>query len=97
MQPERNDREKIVNFTAFFALAIIALLIVIKNFFPIVGIEIKGTFVNVLETLQNVFMLLTLGIAGYSFVSGKKKGWKTAYWIIIAIFVVATVLIWFRK
>ena len=97
MQPEDKDRAKIVNFTAFFALAVIALLIVIKNFFPIIGIEIKGTFVNVLETLQNVFILLTLGIAGYSFVCDKKKGWKTAYWIIIAIFVIATVLIWFRK
>lgn len=96
MQPEKNGKEKIVNFTAFFALAIIALLIVIKNFFPIIGITVQGTFVNVLETLQNVLMLLTLGIAGFNFVKDKKKGWKIAYWIIIAIFVIATVLVWFK-
>lgn len=96
MKPTNSDRNAIVEFAAFFTLAIIALLIVIKNFFPIIGIEMKGTFINVLETLQSVLMLVTLGIAGFSFVNGKKKGWKIAYWIIIGIFVVATVLVWFK-
>lgn len=90
----KNKNDNIVNFAAFFALAIIALLIVIENFFPVIGINITGTFVNVLRTLQSVLMLLTLGISGYNFVRGKKKGWKIAYLVIIVIFIAAVVLIW---
>lgn len=97
MQPEKNGKDKIINFTAFFALAVIALLIVIENFFPIIGIKITGTFVSVLRTLQSVLILLTLGIAGYNFVKDKKKGWKIAYWIIVGIFVAAIVLIWINN
>ena len=79
MKPSKTDKEVLVNCAAFFALAIIALLIVIENFFPIIGINITGAFLNVLRTLQSVLMLVTLGIAGYSFVKGKKKGWKISW------------------
>lgn len=97
MQPERNGKDKFINFIAFFALAIIAILIVIENFFPIIGIKIEGTFVSILRTLQSILILLTIGIAGYNYVKDKKKGWKIAYWIIVGIFVAAIVLIWINN
>ncbi|MDY6367743.1 MAG: hypothetical protein SPL13_04440 [Clostridia bacterium] len=94
MKPEKND--KIINMLAFFTIAIIAILIVIMYFFPVIGIEVKGAFLSVLQTLQNVLILIVVGLAGFEFVRNRKKGWKIAYWIFIAIFVVATVFIWIQ-
>ena len=92
MKPQRNDQ--IINTLAYFAIALIAILIVIQYFFPVIGIKIEGAFLHVLQTLQNVFILIVLGLAGYNFVNGKKKGWVISYWVFVIIFVVATIFIW---
>ena len=92
MKPQKNDQ--LINTLAYFAIALIAILIVIQYFFPVIGIEIKGAFLHVLQTLQNVFILIVLGLAAYNFVNGKKKGWIISYWVFVIIFIVATIFIW---
>ena len=86
---------KILNLLAFFALIIVAILIVVNNLLPIIGIEIKGALFNLLNTIKEIFILIIVGISAYNYVAGKTKGWTIAFWIAVIIFVVGVVLIWF--
>ena len=89
MEPEKKSTTKLVNAFAFFTMAIIATLIILEN---VLGLT--GTFVYAMKTAESVLMLLTLGISAFNFVKDKEKGWKIAYWIIIAIYVAAIAFIW---
>ena len=47
---------KILNFLAFFSLAIVAILIVVNNLLPLIGIEIRGALFNLLNTVKEIFI-----------------------------------------
>ena len=87
---------KIVNALAFFSLLILALLLTIKYLFPLIGINIQWDVFNVLETIQNVFVLIVIATCAYSFVANKAKWVIVVYWISIVIFIVAVVLMWVK-
>jgi len=84
----------LVNFLSYIALLVIALLIVTGNLLPIFGIEIKGTFISVLNTIRNVLILVVIGFAAFNYIPGKPKWIKILFWISIVVFVVGTCLIW---
>ena len=85
----------VLNLLSFVSLIIVAVLIVVNNLLPIIGIETKGAFFNVLRTIQEIFTVIVIGVSAYNFVAKKGKGLKIAFWIAIAIFVVGIVLLWF--
>lgn len=79
---------------AFFALIILSTLLLVKFFLPIIGINISGVFVLVLETIQNVLVLVLIGVLAYRFSKDGKKWVKIVYWCALAVYVVAIVLMW---
>ena len=85
----------LLNLMAFVALIIVAVLIVVNKFLPIVGIETKGAFFNVLETIQLLFTIIIIGISAYNFVANKGKGLKITYWVAVVFFIASIVLLWF--
>ena len=85
----------LLNLLSFVSLIIVAVLIVVNNLLPIIGIETKGPFFNVLRTIQEIFTVIVIGVSAYNFVAKKGKGLKITFWIAIAIFVVGIVLLWF--
>ncbi|MBE5734074.1 MAG: hypothetical protein E7347_03375 [Clostridiales bacterium] len=83
-----------LNALSFFALMIIGLLLVIERLLPIVGINISGVMVGVLSTVKDVFVLIVIGLSAYNFTSGNTRLIKNLFWIAVAIYIVATVLLW---
>lgn len=91
----KSENKNIFNFFSFIVLVIVALLILVNNLLPLIGVEIKGAFFGVLTTIKEVFILIVVGFSAYWFVASKKKAWKIIYWIAIALFVTGIVLYWF--
>ena len=92
MKGEKNA----LNLISFVALVIISFLLLITRILPMVGLNIEGSLVNLLETVKNVLVLIVIGINAYSFASNNKKWIKILFWVAIIVFVVATVLIWIK-
>lgn len=90
----KGSNKNVLNLMAYIAFIVVALLIVVNNLFPIMGIIIGGTLWNVLETVKNVLILLVLGIMAFNFTSGQAKWVKIIYWVALVIFVVGTVILW---
>lgn len=80
----------LVNVLAFLALAAAAILLVIG---PILGFLHKGTPVmQALNLVAQYCLLAAIAIPGWFFVRGKRKGWKIAYFIFLAIYIAGTIL-----
>ncbi len=90
-----NSNKNILNLFSFIALIIVAVLIVINNLLPIVGVNITGAFFSILNTIKEVLILIVVGISAYNFVAGKSKTYKIIYWIAIGLFIAGIILIWF--
>lgn len=91
----KNSNKNILNLFSFSALIIVAILVVINNLLPIIGVEIKGSLMGVLSTIKDVLILLVVGLSAYAFVEGKTKAWKITFWVSVAVFAVGIILIWF--
>lgn len=91
----KNSNKNILNLFSFSALIIVAILVVINNLLPIIGVEIKGSLMGVLSTIKDVLILLVVGLSAYAFVEGKTKSWKITFWVSVAVFAVGIILIWF--
>ena len=80
----------LVNVLAFLALAAAAILLVIG---PILGFLLEGTPVmQALNLVAQYCLLAAIAIPGWFFVRGKRKGWKIAYFIFLAIYIAGTIL-----
>ena len=85
-------KKSTINFIAFVALFIVAVLILVNNILPLVGITIGGMLFTVLETVKDVLFLVIVGVSAYSFVANKTKAWKIIFAVIFVIFVVGIIL-----
>ena len=54
----KESNKNFLNVLSYVAFLTIALLLAITNFLPLIGVVIKGTIVNFLETLKNVLILI---------------------------------------
>ena len=86
--------KNILSILSYISLIIIAFLIIIQNFLPIIQIKITGGFVRLLDTIKNILILIVVGCAGHNFTIGRKKSIKVVFWVAVAIFIVGTVLAW---
>jgi len=94
----KNSNKNFINVLSYVALLIIALLLAISNLLPLVGVAVTGPLVNILKTIQNVLILLIIGVLAFRFAFNQGAKWvKVLYWVSIVIFIVGTVLIWFIK
>ena len=83
-----------LNVMAYIAFIVIALLILINNFLPVIGVIIDVKITNVLTTVQNVLVLIVLGILSYKFAMNSAKWVKIVYWIALVVFVTGTIILW---
>lgn len=90
----KKESEKMMATLSFIALVIIALLLAIEYILPLIGVNIEGVLVNILNTVKNVFILIIIGVGAYGFLEGKAKWLVWVYWIAFAIIAVVTVLMW---
>ena len=90
----KNSNKNLLNILSFVALVIIALLLAIENLLPLIGVELRGTLINVLNTVKNIFIMIVVGVSAFNFVSNRAKWLRLFFWIAILIIAVATVLMW---
>lgn len=87
--------KNLLGLISFVALAILAVLIVVDNLLPLIGVTVGGVLFNVLDTVKDVLVLIVLGMSSYAFVKDKSKNVNIAYWVFVGLFVVGTLLSWF--
>lgn len=91
----KESNKNFLNILSYVAFLTIALLLAITNFLPLIGVVIKGTIVNFLETLKNVLILFIIGVLAFKFAFNQGAKWvKVLYWVSLGIFIVGTILIW---
>ena len=87
------SRVSIVDLLAFLALAASAILLVIGPILKLVLANTGGTVVmQALNLVQQYCVLAAIAIPGWYFVRGKRKAWRIAYFIFLAIYVAGTIL-----
>ncbi|MBE5749987.1 MAG: hypothetical protein E7346_03885 [Clostridiales bacterium] len=92
----KSSNKNTLNTLSYVALIIVALLILIENVLPLIGInEIKGPLISVLKTVRNMFVLIVIGISAYNFLPGRAKWVSVLFWVAIIVYVVGTILLWF--
>ena len=74
-----SERSGLINFVAFVAIMVIALLEVFSVLAHFNVLTVGGTLINVLNTIKNVAVILVMGITAYKYASNRKKGVKIAY------------------
>ncbi len=83
----------LVNVLAFCALAAAAILLVIG---PILKrlLENPGgaVIMQALNLVSQYCLLAAIAIPGWFFVKGKRKGWKIAYFVFLAVYIAGTIL-----
>lgn len=90
-----NKQDKgILKTLSYVSLIIIALLVVITNLLPRIGLNINGPIVNLLSTVKDLFVLAVIGITAFDFTHGKENWVRILYWVAVAIFVVGIIFIW---
>ena len=87
------SRVSIVDLLAFLALAASAILLVIG---PILRWALANTggavVMQALNLVQQYCVLAAIAIPGWYFVRYKRKAWRIAYFIFLAIYVAGTIL-----
>lgn len=83
----------LVNVLAFLALAAAAILLVIGPILKwILDNTGGGVIMQALNLVAQYCLLAAIAIPGWFFVRGKRKGWKIAYFIFLAIYIAGTIL-----
>ena len=80
----------LVNVLAFCALAAAAILLVIG---PILKFFLEKTVImQALNLVSQYCLLAAIAIPGWFFVKGKRKAWKIAYFVFLAVYIAGTIL-----
>ncbi|MCD8307758.1 MAG: hypothetical protein LUD51_06010 [Clostridia bacterium] len=95
---EKRDLQKTV---AFWGLALAAITFIVAAIINLVN-RFAGIFdgdlgatlklvMNIFELLSKVFILLAVALPAYSYVRGRKRGWKIFYWVALAVYILCVV------
>ena len=90
----KSSNNKFFSFLSFISIVILGILVLVNALLPAIGVNLSGTLVNLLLTVQQVFTLIVIGFFAYGFVCDKAIGWKVTYWVSLALFVAGIVLNW---
>lgn len=90
----KKDSQNLLATLSFIVLTIFALLLAVEYILPIIGVNLEGTLLNILNTIKNFFIVVIIGVMAFSFIEGKAKWLVWVFWISIIIIIVATVIMW---
>jgi hypothetical protein len=84
-----------LNTLSYVALVLLAVLLFVSKLLPMVGVMIDGTFINILDTVKNILVLIVIGVSAYNFTINRAKWVTMLYWTAVLVFAVGTLLVWF--
>lgn len=83
----------LVNVLAFLALAAAAILLVLGPILKWILENTGGAVVmQALNLISQYCLLAAIAIPGWFFVKGRRRGWKIAYFIFLAVYIAGTIL-----
>ena len=85
-----SSKNSFVRLCCFIALILAAVLILIFNVLPHIGLSIGGPVVRVLTFVKDIALLLGIAFGAYSFCQGK-KGLVITFWVAVALYVASAV------
>lgn len=99
---ENGQKRDLTKFCAFWALAIASFMYIFGGLISLIinavdslggtkAAHVLSTISNVTSFLGNIALVIAIALPAYSYVSGKKKGWKIFYWVALAVFVLGIV------
>ncbi|MBS6464282.1 MAG: hypothetical protein KH436_05055 [Firmicutes bacterium] len=87
------SKKGVFNLFSYIALILAALLLVVYNLLPLVGVNVGGTFFGVLAMIKDVLMVIVVGYFAYYFAySTKGKAWKIIFWIALVLYIAGVIL-----
>ena len=85
-----SSKNSFVRLCCFIALILAAVLILIFNVLPHIGLSIGGPVVRVLTFVKDIALLLGIAFGAYSFCQGK-NGLVITFWVAVALYVASAV------
>lgn len=93
VRSEHTAQVNFVHLCAFLALMATAILLCVGPILKwILDNQVGRTILQVLNMLSQYCLLIAIALPAWYFVRGKRKGWKIAYWIFLAIYIAGTIL-----
>ena len=86
----KSEKNAFVRLCCMVALILAAVLILIFNVLPHIGLSIGGPVVRVLNFVKDIALLLGIAFGAYSFCRGR-KGWVITFWIAVVLYLASAV------
>lgn len=84
-------KNSLVRICCYVALILAALLILVYNVLPLIGVKIGGTILNALSLIKDIALLLGIGFGAYSFAASHGKVAKIIFWIALVVYVASAI------
>ena len=85
-----SSKNSFVRLCCFVALILAAVLILVYNVLPEIGITIGGKVFNILAFVKDIALLLGIAFGAFEFCRGR-KGLIITFWIAIVLYLVSAV------
>ena len=88
---EREAKTSLVKLCCYVALILAALLILVTNVLPLLGLNIGGPILGAIVLVRDIALLLGIAFGAYSFACSSGKAAIIIYWIAIAVYVASAI------
>ena len=84
-------KRDLVKLCCFIALILAAVLILISNVLPLLGVEIGGPVIGALNLIKDIALLLGIVFSAFAFARSAGKGAVIVFWVAVAIYVASAI------
>ncbi|MGN0823207.1 MAG: hypothetical protein ACI4NG_05485 [Candidatus Gallimonas sp.] len=84
-------KRDLIKLCCYVALILAAVLILISNVLPLIGLNINGKFINALKLIKDIALLLGIVFGAYTFARSKGKAFWIIFWIAVVVYVASAI------
>lgn len=84
-------KRDLIKLCCFITLILAAVLILIKNVLPLLGVQIDGTLPHALELIKDIALLLGIAFSAFAFARSSGKTAIIIFWVAVAIYVASAI------
>lgn len=89
---EGQARRDFIKLCCFITLILAAVLILVDNLLPLVGVDVSGMLFNVLRLIKDIALLLGIIFGAFSFARAHGKTWVIIFWIAVVLYVASAIM-----
>ncbi|MBO5045480.1 MAG: hypothetical protein J6C93_01245 [Clostridia bacterium] len=84
-------KNSLVRICCYVALILAAVLILVYNVLPLIGVNIGGKVIGALSLVKDIALLLGIGFGAYAFAASHGKAAKIVFWIALVVYVASAI------